>query len=51
MQLRLYIGRRTVNLQIHDRNNQQETTGQNNESENTGTEKIIELIKQNTYEK
>ena len=38
MQLRLYIGRRTVNLQIHDRNNRQETTGQNNEGENTVTE-------------
>ena len=51
MQLRLYIGRRTVNLQIHDRNNRQETTGQNNERENTGTEEKIELIKQKTYKK
>ena len=38
MQLRLYIGRRTANLQIHDRNNRQETTGQNNVRENTGIE-------------
>ena len=38
MQLRLYIGRRTFNLQIHDRKNRQETTGENNERENTGTE-------------
>ena len=51
MQLRLYIGRRTANLQIHDRNNRQETTGQNKERENTGTKENSELIKQNTYEK
>ena len=51
MQLRLYIGRRTVNFQIYDRNNRQETTGQIMKEKTLELKKIIELIKQNTYEK
>ena len=55
MQLRLYIGRRTANLQIHDRKNRQETTGQNNERKNTGTEEhnsgSIDFIKREKNDK
>ena len=35
MQLRLYIGRTTVNLKIHDRNNRQETTIKDTEIKHT----------------
>ena len=38
MQLRQYISRRIANIQIHDGNNRQETTGQTNERENTRDE-------------
>ena len=34
MQLRQYISRRIANIQIHDGNNRQETTGQTNAREN-----------------
>ena len=38
MQLRQYISRRIANIQRHDGNNRQETTGQTNERENNRDE-------------